>query len=55
MTEQEIKAMLDQFKAINIFEMIPGYNALPKPNKEAVLEAFQISIDKEKTRLANEQ
>jgi hypothetical protein len=53
MTEQEIQAMLDQLKAINVFEMIPGYNELPKANKEAVLEAFQISIDKEKARLAN--
>jgi len=55
MTEQEIQAMLDQFKAINIFEMISGYNELPKANKEAILEAFQSSIDKEKSRLANEQ
>jgi hypothetical protein len=35
--------------------MIPEYKELPKSNKEAVLEAFQILVDKEKARLANEQ
>jgi hypothetical protein len=35
--------------------MIPGYNELPKVNKEAILEAFQMSINNEKAKLANEQ
>jgi hypothetical protein len=53
MTEQETKAMLDQFKTLDLFGMIPGYNELPKENKESILEAFQMSIDKEKAKLAN--
>jgi hypothetical protein len=55
MTEQEIKAMLDQLKSINLLDMIPQYKELPKANKEAILEAFQILVDKEKARLSNEQ
>jgi hypothetical protein len=54
MTEQEQK-FLDQFKTIDIFGMIPGYNELPKVQKEAMLNAFQMSIDKEKAKVANEQ
>jgi hypothetical protein len=54
MTEQEQK-FLDQFKTIDIFGMIPGYNELPKAQKEAMLNAFQISIDREKVKVANEQ
>jgi hypothetical protein len=53
MTEQEIQAMLDQFKTLDLFGMIPGYNELPKENKEAILEAFQMSINNEKAKLAN--
>jgi hypothetical protein len=53
MTEQEIKAMLDQIKALDLFSQIPGYNELPKLNKEAVLEAFQMSINNEKAKLAS--
>lgn len=55
MTEQDIKTMLDQFKTLDLFGMIPGYKELPKANKEAVLEAFQMSIDNEKAKLASEQ
>ena len=55
MTEQEIKTIVDQLKKTNIFEMVPGYSQLPKINKEAMLEAFQASIDKEKAKIANEQ
>jgi len=55
MTEQEIKAMLDQFKTLDLFGMIPGYNELPKENKEAVLEAFQMSINNEKAKLKDGQ
>jgi len=54
MTEQEQK-FFDQFKEIDIFTMIPGYNELPKSQKEAMLTAFQMSIDKEKAKVANEQ
>jgi len=54
MTEQEQK-FLDQFKTVDIFGMIPGYNELPKAQKEAMLAAFQMSIDKEKAKVANEQ
>jgi hypothetical protein len=55
MTEQEIQAMLEQLKEMNLFAQIPGYNELPKANKEAILTAFQTSIDKEKAKIANEQ
>ena len=55
MTEQEIQALLNQLKTVDLFAQIPGYNELPKRNKEAVLEAFQTSIDKEKARLVNGQ
>ena len=55
MTEQETQAMLDQFKTLDLFAMIPGYNELPKVQKEAMLAAFQMSIDKEKAKVANEQ
>ncbi len=55
MTEQEIKAQLDQLKSINMFDMIPGYNEMSKKSKEAIVEMFQISIDKEKARLADGQ
>ena len=55
MTEQETQAMLDQFKTLDLFAMIPGYNELPKAQKEAMLTAFQTSIDKEKAKVANEQ
>jgi hypothetical protein len=55
MTEQEIKAMIDQLKSINLLDMIPQYKELPIKQKEAVLEAFQILVDKEKARLENEQ
>jgi hypothetical protein len=55
MTEQEIKTMMDQFKTLDLFGMIPGYNDLSKVQKEAVLEAFQISIDKEKAKLTDGQ
>ena len=55
MTEQEMKIMLDQFKALDLFATIPGYKDLTKKDKEAVLAAFQSSIDKEKTKLSNEQ
>lgn len=55
MTEQEIQALLNQLKTADLFSTIPGYKELPKRNKEAVLEAFQILIDKEKAKLANEQ
>jgi hypothetical protein len=54
MTEQEQK-FLDQFKTLDMFGMIPGYNDLPKVQKEAILAAFQMSIDKEKAKVANEQ
>jgi len=54
MTEQEQK-FLDQFKTLDLFAMIPGYNELPKAQKEAMLTAFQMSIDKEKAKVANEQ
>ena len=54
MTEQEQK-FLDQFKTLDMFGMIPGYNDLPKVQKEAILAAFQMSIDKEKAKIANEQ
>jgi hypothetical protein len=40
---------------MNLFAQIPGYNELPKANKEAILTAFQTSIDKEKAKIANEQ
>jgi hypothetical protein len=55
MTETEINQMLDQFKTLELFSMIPGYNEMPKAQKEAILTAFQISIDKEKAKLANGQ
>ena len=55
MTEQQIQAMLEQLKEMDLFAQIPGYNELPKVNKEAILTAFQTSIDKEKVRLANGQ
>ena len=55
MTEQETQAMLDQFKTLDLFAMIPVYNELPKVQKEAMLTAFQMSIDKEKAKVANEQ
>jgi hypothetical protein len=55
MTEQEIQAMLDQFKTLDLFAMIPGYNELPKANKEAILTAFQMSIDNEKAKLKDGQ
>ena len=55
MTEQEMKVMLDQFKALDLFATIPGYKDLLKKDKEAVLEAFQAAVDKEKAKLANEQ
>ena len=55
MTEQELQAQLDQLKSINMFDMIPGYREMPKKSKEAIVETFQISIDKEKAKLANEQ
>jgi hypothetical protein len=55
MTEQEIQAMLEQLKEMDLFAQIPGYNELPKANKEAILTAFQTSIDKEKARLVNGQ
>ena len=54
MTEQEQK-FLDQFKTLDLFAMSPGYNELPKAQKEAMLTAFQMSIDKEKAKVANEQ
>jgi hypothetical protein len=54
MTEQE-KQFLDQFKTVDIFGMIPGYNDLPKAQKETMLTIFQISLDKEKAKIANEQ
>jgi hypothetical protein len=55
MTEQEIQAMLEQLKHIDLFAQIPGYNAFPKANKEAIITALQTSIDKEKAKIANEQ
>lgn len=55
MTDQEIKAQLEQLKSINMFDMIPGYREMSKANKEAIVEMFQMSIDKEKAKLANEQ
>jgi hypothetical protein len=55
MTEQELKSLIDQLKSINLLDMIPQYKELPRVNKEAVLEAFQILVDKEKARLENEQ
>ena len=54
MTEQEQK-FLNEFKTLDLFGMIPGYNELPKAQKEAMLTAFQMSIDKEKAKVANEQ
>jgi hypothetical protein len=54
MTEQEQK-FLNEFKTLDLFGMIPGYNDLPKVQKEAMLAAFQMSIDKEKAKVANEQ
>jgi hypothetical protein len=54
MTEQEQK-FLNEFKTLDLFGMIPGYNELPKVQKEAMLAAFQMSIDKEKAKVANEQ
>ena len=53
MTEQEIQALLNQLKTADLFAQIPGYNELPKRNKEAILEAFQMLIDKEKVRLSD--
>jgi len=55
MTEQETQMLLNQLKGANIFEMIPGYKELPKVTKEAVLDVFKASIEKEKARLVNEQ
>ena len=55
MTEQEIQALLNQLKTADLFAQIPGYNELPKRNKEAVLEAFQVLIDKEKAKLKDGQ
>jgi hypothetical protein len=54
MTEQEQK-FLDQFKTLDLFTMFPGYNELSKEQKEMMLKAFQMSIDKEKAKVANEQ
>jgi hypothetical protein len=54
MTEQEQK-FLNEFKTLDLFGMIPGYNELPKVQKEAMLAAFQMSIDKEKAKVASEQ
>jgi hypothetical protein len=53
MTEQELKSLVDQLKLVNLSDMIPQYKELPKASKEAVLEAFQILVDKEKERLKN--
>jgi hypothetical protein len=55
MTEQEIKAQLDQLKSINMFDMIPGYKEMSKKSKEEIVQMFQISIDKEKARLVDGQ
>ena len=55
MNEQQIQMLLEQLKSVDMFSQIPGYKELPKANKEAILEAFQSSIDKEKIKLANEQ
>ena len=54
MTEQEQK-FIKEFTTLDLFSMIPGYNELPKVQKEAMLTAFQMSIDKEKAKVANEQ
>jgi len=35
--------------------MIPGYSEMSKKSKEAIVEMFQMSIDREKAKLANEQ
>jgi hypothetical protein len=55
MTEQELKAQLDQLKLVNMFEMIPGYKEMSNDMKKSLVEMFQMSIDKEKAKLANEQ
>ena len=55
MTEQELKAQLEQLKSINMFDMIPGYSEMSKKSKEAIVEMFQMSIDREKAKLTNEQ
>ena len=55
MTEQELKLQLEQLKSINMFEMIPGYKEMSNEAKKAIVEAFQMSIDREKSKLINEQ
>ena len=55
MTEQEIKEQLEQLMSVNMFEMIPGYKEMSNDMKKSIVEVFQISIDKEKAKLANEQ
>ena len=40
---------------MNLFAQIPGYNELPKANKEAILTAFQTSIDKEINAINNDK
>ena len=53
MTDQEIQALLEQLKNVDLFIQIPGYNSLSKANKETIINALQTLIDKEKSRLAN--
>ena len=55
MTEHEIQAMLEQLKHMDLFSQIPDYNTFPKANKEAIITALQMAIDKEKAKVANEQ
>lgn len=55
MTEQEKQAMIAQLNAVDIFTMIPHYQELSKTDKENVVTAFENLIQREKTRLSNEQ
>jgi len=55
MTEQELKSLTEQLKSVNLSDMIPQYKELPNASKKVFLEAFQMLVDKEKAKVANEQ
>ena len=55
MTEQEKQTIIDQLGSINLFDMIPQYQELPKPDKEKIVTAFENLVNKEKIRLETEK
>jgi hypothetical protein len=55
MTEQEKQAIIDQLNTVNLFDMIPQYQELPKVDKEKIIVAFENLIDREKVRLETEK